>query len=415
MTAYDDSNALHLAIASDATSDIIQYLLEHGCKLNQQICRGPGWQRQMTRFAGFTPLMMAINADDWCKVKTFLSAGADCELYSSPISREFPIHVNNLLEVYEYEGVGFRFNALHIACCLNSELIVEELITHGHANVDARVDLPEDYHREYIGMNMDDNTTHPFEQGGRIMAALELGMNTALHLCDENSECALSLINDGNASLLTQNMSLDASWERHRDHLSEWLLSSRLNLEDTVVAVCKAKNLPNDCSVYITEFYVSLYLAEHYQRAYEQEMTLFCWPWMALSLTHRVDSERIEVEGEEEVATTWSIHREAINLALFGFRNRWREESETDEEPCDAYSSVREFVGKELKRVKMQKYKELFEVITTELYDLGLYDDDVYVGDEDGGEAKNEDDAMEEEEEEDDDGSVKADRKRKRI
>ncbi len=229
-------------------------------------------------------------------------------------------------------------------------------------------------------MDMDNADIHPFYQEDRIKEQLELGLNTPLHLCEGNSDSACELIKC-NASLLAQNMSLEAAWERHTDHLSSWLSGDHLKLEETVVAVCKAKNLPVDCSLYITEYYVSLFLAEHFERAMTQELSKPYWPWMALSLTHRVDNERKESDHEEEVASSWSIHREAIKKEISG-SSRWnyrynddgeyvKVEEEEEEQPV----ATMEFMKQGLEKVKMETYKKLFEAITSELYSMQLFTD----------------------------------------
>ncbi len=124
VTAYDGSNALHLAIASDATSEVIQYLIAHGCDFNKQTYKGPGWQSQMTNISGFSPLMMAVNCNDISSVSLLIDAGAKLDLYTGPIEKKFPYHVNSILRVYEYEGIGFGFNALHIAASMEDSSIM---------------------------------------------------------------------------------------------------------------------------------------------------------------------------------------------------------------------------------------------------------------------------------------------------
>lgn len=473
---FDESNALHCAIANHASPEVVQYLVDKGCNINQQIYPNPGWQSNMPYFAGFTPLMMAVNNDDMESVMILLRAkqivpvvkkksyffgwswgndedneggdddndkeeeedeiGADeeaedeeaedekekeeeeketknemkevsidTEICTGPLeANRFPMKGNYYFEVHEYEGQGYRFNALHIACSVENDAMISKLLEVGHANSDSRVLLPRADDVERLGLvdlyDDESDRKHPLldEDNSNKIA---LGLNTPLHICSEGSESALILMKStpsyAGASLLSQNMMLNASWERHRESLPEWLLTDqRLNLEATVVALCKAKNLPVDCSLYITEFYVSLYLAEHFERSYKQEMSSICWPWMALSLTKPVDVE--EDNDESEVASAWSIYRPAIKNALL----RERVGLENDSE----FTPVKEFVGVELKKSKTIKYRELFGVLTEALYAMDLFsnkgnDDDI--------------DMNVEDDEDGDDNSLDQEKKRRRI
>jgi hypothetical protein len=434
VTAYDGSNALHLAIAKNAPSDILQYLLDHGCKIDKQTVKGPGWQSFMTMFCGFTPLMMAVNCE-YHNISVLLQAGANTELYTGPIECKFPIRVNKILRVFEYEEIGFCFNALHIAASMNKEDIVDELLEHGKADPDARVKLPEDDERERIGMDFENAETHPFDQESEIKTRLELGLNTALHLCPENSDVAKLLMVNGKASFLAQNMFLEAAWERHHDAVMDWLAGDNLNLKNTVAAVCVAKNIPVDCARTITEYYISLHLVEHFERAFSQEISTPYWPWMALSLTHRVDSARDNTADEHEVtASRWSIHREDIKNEIFRrtvyryYYYRGDDEENNNfapvPEPEDEVKPIAtlQFVHKELQRVKMEKYQELFDVITSKLYSMDIFDRAPAQLDE-GNEGNSVNDPAEEGEEDDgedgepddDDESVVQKKKRQRL
>jgi hypothetical protein len=239
-----------------------------------------------------------------------------------------------------------------------------------------------------------------------------------LHLAEENSETAQELIDNG-ASLLAQNMALQAAGSRHSELVSEWLQSKALNLEDTVVAVCKAKNLPTDIALYITEFYVSLHLADHFERAFKQETSDRHWPWMGLALTYHLYPKGDEDNNGEtnEVATAWSLHKEVIKRSLFAnrsYRSYWSEEddevavedavndavddvaedAENDaveevaddvaEDPVEpavednvdhGLNAAREFVRVELTKVKFAAASELFTQLRSEIFELGLFDD----------------------------------------
>jgi hypothetical protein len=297
----------------------VRYLIDHDAEVNTQIFNRPGWQSYMTNFSGFTPLMMAVNMNEAGLVNRLLKTGkVNTELYTGPISGEFPILADYMVHVIEYPGTGFCFTALHIATLLDRDQLVLSLLKHGHANPDARVALPDDDERERLNIDFDNENVqfHPLENE-EIKEALRLGLNTPLHLCPKGSNTAKQLIKHSpvGASLLAQNMSLVPTWKCHEHILEDWLEGMELNLRGTVLAVCNAKNIPEDCSLCIIQFYVSMHLAEHFHRSYQQEMSDSCWPWMALSLTYRVHPKEDD-NVSSEIASSWLIHRDALRDAI---------------------------------------------------------------------------------------------------
>lgn len=365
--AYDGSTALICAIVNQATEETVQYLIDRGAEVNTQIFKGPGWQSYMTNFSGFTPLMMAVNKNEAGLVNLLLKSGkVNTELYTGPISGQFPISSNSMLNVIEYPGTGFCFNALHIASVLDRDQLVSSLLKCGHANPDARVALPDDDERErlYIDFDNENIQFHPLENK-EIQEALRLGLNTPLHLCPQNSSTAEKLINHSpvGASLLAQNISLVPTWKHHQDKLEDWLGGKELNLRSTVLAVCRAKNIPDDCSLCIIQFYVSMHLAEHFQRSYQQEMSDNCWPWMALSLTYRFHPKEDD-NVSSEIASSWSIHRDALRDAILSTYTPLNDKK---------YDAVKQFVSVALMKVKHQESQELDEVLTHKLYKMDLF------------------------------------------
>jgi hypothetical protein len=354
---FDGSNALLCAAANRASPEVIQYLVDHGSNINQQIDSKPhGFANQIARCAGFTSLHMAVNNKDYDSVKILLTAGADPEIYTGlSVAKRFPIPINNnYLELYENFNEGHCLTPLHIAACMDSnELILKLLIDKGNANVHARVNPVCS-----LEWCMSSNAKYQ-----------KWTLNSPLHLCatqENSSKCALILLDSG-ASLLAQNLALTAAWQCHKPLLVQWLRHSQiLNLEDTVVAVCNAKNLPMDCALYITEFYVSLHVTDHFVCAYEQETSdNDYWPWMALGLIHHHDCQMGLTQPEDSFvakeSTLWDIHGDDIVSAF-------------EMDRCEIEGETQKFVCQELMKLKTQQAKELFEVLSTELYQLGLFE-----------------------------------------
>ena len=199
--SFDGSNALIWVMVSDGPLETLQMLIDRGCKVNHQIYSGPGWQSNMTMFAGFSPLMFAVNRNNIEYVRLLLAAGADPELRSSPIVPDFPISTQNLFRVYEYEWNGFEFNALHIAAAMDEAGIVNELLVAGKADVDARVYAhKESSFAQYRAQN---GNGHPLSTD----AAKELthALKSPLHLLEPDSDAARHLVLSG-ASLLAQDI-----------------------------------------------------------------------------------------------------------------------------------------------------------------------------------------------------------------
>ncbi len=251
---------------------------------------------------------------------------------------QFPLSKKNTLEFDEDRNGkdDCRYNALHIACCMkinkkkhkgkyNTLLcIVKKLVEYKFGSYSSSYDDEDD---EWYCL-VDSRVEFVNDEYGNVdYKCIEGKLNTPLHLCKPNSDIASILMNDGNASLLTQNLYLEVSWERHRKLLPIWLLhNTTMNLQSTVVMICKAKNIPLDCSLYIIEFYISLHLLEHYERAMKQETSEGNLSFMASSLSCQDD-----------------------------------EDGET--------------VYNKLSEIKMASYKELFDEVISQLYKLHLFDD----------------------------------------
>jgi hypothetical protein len=353
----------------------------------------------MTCFAGFTPLIMAVNNSDASTFDILVKAGSDPEMCTGPLRKDvFPISCDKLTDVYEYDGDGYRFTALHIAALTENATMAKKLIADAKADPDTRVATGiEEW--EGIGMDFNDEESHPFADEEKENF-IEMMLNTPLHLAEENSETAQELIENG-ASLLTQNLVLKSAGSRHSDLLSKWLQSKTLNLKGTVVAVCKAKNLPTDIALYITEFYVSLHLADHFERAFKQETSDRHWPWMGLALTYHLHPK--EDEERNEIATAWSLHREVLDRTV---SNSLVTRFDSDPPEGEDIDATREFVRVELKKAKGKEAEELFTILRSNIFELGLFED---VAQEDDVEMSCEEN---EEKEDDEDGHVTKKQKR---
>ncbi len=366
---YDRSNALMVAIANHASHDVIRYLIEVDCDVNaQSLDVENAWSQFVTYFPGFSPLLMAVNMQDYESIEMLLKAGADTELFTSTVKYCFPIPSSGLLEVQESRG-GHRFKALHLAVHMKQMDIIRLLLHKGHADPNARV---------CNGINVfllsrfeSGNFEHPLKSYLDGPSSI-MTLNTPLHLCDCNDEIAKVLIQN-NACLLTQNIKLEASWERHEGLLDEWLQGDALDLKNTVIAVCKAKCLPSDISLHIAEFYVSLHITDHLETACKQELLyswdhsstwyfLPNWSWIALTLTYHLEKTYKEDISSELSTSPWIKHGLGILKSCKGFMFK---SHERDEE-------LLEFVSSEWKKMKMINAKQLFSVVCSKLFALDL-------------------------------------------
>jgi hypothetical protein len=373
-TIFDGSNALLCAMANGASIEVIRYLIDHDIDINNQTCLGMvgcakdiTWSKdlgQITPFSGFTPLMMAVNNNDLFTLELLLEAGANPELHTGLLKKEFPVPLSTFMETFKYHRGGYRFSALHIATLLKNEGMIVKLIQNGNAHPDSRVCV-RICEWQALGLNLYHRDKHPLEDDESKLQAVELILNTPLHLCEENSEIAKLLIQHG-ANPLSQNMLSQTTWKRHRGLLDEWLQHKALNLEDTVVVVCKAKNLPSDIALSITEFYVSLHLLDQYERACEQEMSDYrYWPWMAMGLNRDVDKKPYDNEEEEYKVSTWfRLEGELRNVFSLPYPLT-----------SEYYTYIPQQVANELKEAKYTEYRELFQAMRSRFCHLNVFND----------------------------------------
>ncbi len=371
---YDDSTALMVAIANKASHEVIRYLIvDAKSDLNRQSLDVEDSWSQVTNFAGFSALMMAVNMQDYETVRMLLQAGARTELYTSNLGRSFPIPSNGILNVHESKP-GCRFTALHIATSMNELEMIHLLVKEGHANINARL---------LNGMHCS-SLEHDFLQGRCQHPPIRyekdrqyscFPLDTPLHLCESNSLTAQVLLTSGSC-LLAQNIRLTAAWEKHQDILQVWLQSPAVDIQNTVMAVCKAKRLPVDIALYLAEYYVSLHIADHFQFACEQELSytldrdnwpeMYCiphWPWMALALTYHLEPTKGAEEAEVSsnlTTTAWMTHGLGILRSIYGEGNNGRNRQLSD-------PILLEFVRMELQKVKRESAKELFHVVRSKL------------------------------------------------
>jgi hypothetical protein len=144
-------------------------------------------------------------------------------------------------------------------------------------------------------------------------------------------------------------------------------------LKGTVVAVCQAKNVPTDIALYITEFYVSLHLGDHFERSFHQETSDGHWPWMALALTYPKEED----EENGEIATAWSLHRKVINRCSIEGIGEYEPVAVAE----SAKFATREFVRVELKKAKGKVAEELLTILSRKIFELRLFEDDVHQDD----------------------------------
>lgn len=301
--AFDGSNALFCAIAENGFPETVKCLITRGCNVNNQIFSGPGWQSNMTQFAGFTPLILAVNQGESLIVPILLEAGANTEAYTGPIPLKFPVS-GGFMDVHEYGQDGHCFNALHIACIMDNDSIASDLLNLGKkAQVDARVKAA-DRCALVEGGGSFSATRHPLDDM-HFLKEVQHALNTALHLATENSETAELLIKSG-ASLLSQNLQLDAAGLRHPEVLSNWL--SDETETNSILSVCSSKNVPIQCAHLVIEYCISLHLRDHFERAIKQELDPSNWPWIALGLTHKLQLNSID----ESLASYWAVYGEDI-------------------------------------------------------------------------------------------------------
>ena len=359
--AYDGSNAFFWGMSNDCRLDTLELLISRGCDVNNQIFYGPGWQSNMTSFAGFSPLMFAVNMGNIDYVRLFLVAGANTESFNGPLVMKFPLKPSQLFDVHEYEHNGFRFNALHIASIMKNAPIVIELLQVG-AIVDARVQ-PHKNARIIEEGEYTSDTTHPIESGN--VRELVHILKTPLHLLPVSESTTATLLVKSGASLLAQDFRLQAAGSCHPDVLKTWLVSENTSTH-IALAVCSQKKLPIDCAHRVVEYLVSLHLVDHTERSICQEMSAEFWPWMALSLTHHLIQYE---ESDTNSATSWTIHKEKIFDALneYSYINHCVKDDSTIDEN---YASVIAFTRYQLRASKLEKVRELLDTIKPFIHEL---------------------------------------------
>ena len=360
--AFDGSNALFWGMANGCRLDTLELLISRGCNVNKQILKGPGWQSNMTSFAGFSPLMFAVNIRNIDYVRLLLKSGANTELVTGLLAMIFPLQPSSLLAVHEYRKNGFRFNALHIASITNCPLIISELLQF-KAIADGRTRSHRDAgiveEARYVS-----DTKHPVD--GHFVKELIHLLKTPLHLLSSESLAAKHLVKSG-ASLLAQDFQLQAAGCCHPDVVKEWFASGSRSVDiRTTLVVCAKHNLSIVCAHRVVEYLVSLHLLDHAERSLRQEMSPAFWPWMALSLTHQqLQSDK----NDETLATSWTIHKDSIFDAL-------RECSDSNQVHTDnsvndeKYKSVIAFTRDHLRASKFKKGRELLDIIKPSILTL---------------------------------------------
>ena len=369
-TAFDGSNAFFWGMANNCRLDTLELLISRGCDVNNQIFHGPGWQSWLTDFAGFSPLMFAVNVGNIDYVRLLLAAGANTELYTGPLVMNFPLQPRLLLHVNEYEWDGFTFNALHIASIMNNAPIISALLQ-AKATVDARI-LPNHDAKiveeaKVVRKRQDiTDAAHPVENSHFATELVHL-LKTPLHLLPPSEVTATKLLVKSGASLLAQDLQLQAAGSCHPHVVKEWFASGSGSIGTrTALIVCARKKLNIDCAHRVVEYLVSLHLLDHVLRSCRQEMSATLWPWMALSLTHqKLQSER----NNASLASSWILHKEQILDALSN-HNRinglLNDESVIDEKYASAFAFTRD----QLLASKLEKSSELLDIITPSIFAL---------------------------------------------
>ena len=285
--AFDNATPLLVAVSRGRLS-IVEACVERRAKLDTQIFKEPGWQSNMMRTAGFSAVHMAVNCQQDEILERLLDVGAAASLYTGPLaSGDFPIGVERMTDVYEYDGHGHRYTPLHLASLVDSPIVVSALLKGGRERR-TRADVD-----ERVQSGFRDDAEYYLAEYGRRSAQIVLSMSTAMHLSTPGGVVAATLAQAG-ANLLAQNFELQLAGERlSLGQLGQWVWSQAQGRETALLL--QRKKVPPSVENCILKHVVELHLAEQFDQAMAAELLPHHAPLMAVAL---VDDEQLEAESE---------------------------------------------------------------------------------------------------------------------
>ena len=285
--AFDNATPLLVAVSRGRLS-IVEACVERRAKLDTQIFKEPGWQSNMMSTAGFSAVHMAVNCQSDEILERLLDAGAAASLYTGPLaSGDFPIGVERMTDVYEYDRHGHRYTPLHLASLVDNPIAVSALLKGGRERR-TRADVD-----ERVQSGFRDDVEYYLAEDGRRSAQIVLSMSTAMHLSTPGSVVAATLAQAG-ANLLAQNFELQLAGERlSLGQLGQWVWSQAQGRETALLL--QRKKVPPSVENCILKHVVELHLAEQFDQAMAAELLPHHVPLMAVAL---VGDEQWEAESE---------------------------------------------------------------------------------------------------------------------